>query len=92
MSDDRIILAKARKIIEDYDAGRPLDVVGDSWLMRFATAYVRSRAVEATLLEALKQLRLNYVATLNAANAKIDQKSVVKADAAIAKAEGETWK
>lgn len=40
------------------------------------------------LLGALKQITTNYVAALNASGADVDQKSVVKARAAIEKAEG----
>lgn len=33
-------LAKAKEILADYEAGRPLQVKGDGWLVRFAASLV----------------------------------------------------
>lgn len=35
---------KADEILRDYDAGKPLDVKGDGWLVRFAAHLSRLRA------------------------------------------------
>lgn len=38
MTTDDQLLEKAREILADYDAGRPLQVKGHGWLVRFAAA------------------------------------------------------
>ncbi len=35
--------AKAREILADYDAGRPLQVQGDGWLVRMSSALLEER-------------------------------------------------
>jgi hypothetical protein len=35
-------MEKAREVLADYQAGRPLQVTGDGWLVRFAVAIVKA--------------------------------------------------
>jgi hypothetical protein len=42
--EHQIVLAKAREILTDYNAGKPLNVEGHGWLIRFAVAYVHLHA------------------------------------------------
>lgn len=37
------LLEKAKEILADYDAGRPIQVQGDGWLVRFAAFVLRDQ-------------------------------------------------
>lgn len=47
-ASDAAVAAKAKEILADYDAGRRLQVEGDGWLVRFASAIVDRESKEAS--------------------------------------------